>query len=225
MNTVAVMTYNIWRGGRGGVFLDQAVRTAAPDVLLVNETPKTPVLWRHRCVRLANRWDMAYIAGGRSAGSNMILTRPGIGVESTHVRVLPQPPGQPRRGVAAAQLIVDHAPLGVVSCHLSLDQERRLGEIESVIEGAGFLRGTVVVAGDLNERPTGPCWQRLRDEDFVDHGTSHWLTFPASEPRKRIDALLMRGGAEMLHHGDPGIDEALQKRASDHRAVLAVLEL
>jgi hypothetical protein len=29
----------------------------------------------------------------------------------------------------------------------------------------------------------------------------------------------------VLHHGDPGIDEALQAEASDHRAVLAVLDL
>jgi endonuclease/exonuclease/phosphatase family metal-dependent hydrolase len=223
--TVRVMTYNIWRGGRGGEFLDRAVRAAAPDVLLVNEAPKIPLWWRLRCRRLAAQWGMRYVAGGRNAGSNMVLTAPEVDVESTYVRTLPQPFFQPRRGIAAARLLVDGTPLGVVSCHLSLDQQRRLVEVEEVVEVARRLCGVVVVAGDLNEGPHGPCWAILRDAGFVDHGAKQWHTFPAAHPYKRIDALLVRGNTRVLHHGDPGVDESLQERASDHRAVLAVLDL
>ena len=46
MVAVRVMTYNIWQGGRAGGPLTEAVRAAAPDVLLVNECPKTPLLWK-----------------------------------------------------------------------------------------------------------------------------------------------------------------------------------
>jgi hypothetical protein len=35
----------------------------------------------------------------------------------------------------------------------------------------------------------------------------------------------VRGAARLLHHGDPGVDEELQARASDHRGVLAVLDV
>jgi endonuclease/exonuclease/phosphatase family metal-dependent hydrolase len=222
---IRVMTYNIWMGGRGGPLLDQAVVRARADVVLVNESPKTPLLWQWRVRDLAERWQMRHVVGGRSAGSNMIATTGTVGVRSTYAATLPQPLGQPRRGVATAQLRVQGRLLGVVSCHLSLRPERRAWEVEEVIAAAGRLRGPVVVAGDLNEPPRGPSWQRLREVGYVDHGSRRWATFPAVEPVKRIDALLVRGPASVLHHGDPGIGEPLLRQASDHRPVLAVLEL
>lgn len=220
-----VLTYNIWMGGRRATWLRDCVREAAPDVLLVNESPKTPLLWRGRCRRLADEWGMRYVAGGRDAGSNMILVVPGISVKSSHVTTLRQPLFQPRRGIAAAQLRVRGSLVGVVSCHLSLEADRRAREVERVIEVAGRLRGTVLIGGDLNEKPGGPSWRRLREAGYADHGSKAWPTFPADAPVKRIDALLVRGGAPVSHHGDPGVDDALQARASDHRAVLAVLEI
>jgi endonuclease/exonuclease/phosphatase family metal-dependent hydrolase len=222
---VRVMTYNIWQGGRAGEPLGEVVRAAAPDVLLVNECPKTPFIWRWQCRRLAESWGMEYVTGGRSAGSNMIVVRPGVTVEAAYSTTIPQPLFQPRRGVAAARLTVDGARLGVVSCHLSLDPERRRREVERVLEVSAPLRGNVVVAGDLNERPRGASWRTLVASGFADPGSDAWLTFPAVAPVKRIDALLVSGPAKVLRHGDPGIDLALQERASDHRAVLAVLEL
>ena len=218
------MTYNIWMGGRGGRLLGEAVREANPDVLLVNETPKTPLRWKRRCRGLADDWGLKYVAGGRDAGSNMILVRPGITVKSSFVTTLPQPFLQPRRGIASAQLRVQGALVGVVSCHLSLDAARRVAEVELVVDVARRLRGPVVVAGDLNEQPGGPSWGRLRAAGYVDHGSRSWPTFPADAPAKRIDALLVRGDAHVAQHGDPGVDADLQARASDHRAVLALID-
>ena len=77
-----------------------------------------------------------------------------------------------------------------------------------------------MVGGDLNEPPSGPSWERLRAAGFVDHGSRDWLTFPAGEPEKRIDALLVRGQVEVLEHGDPGVSVARLAEASDHRPVL-----
>lgn len=225
MPSLRVMTYNIWRGGRGVPLLHRAVREAEPDVLLVNESPKLPLLWRPRCHDLARAWGMRYAVGGRAAGSNMIVVRPGVSVESTYASRIPQPLFQPRRGIAAAQLRVEGAPVSVVSCHLSLVAERRATEVERVIAVARRLPGPVVVAGDLNERPTGPSWHRLAEAGYVDHGTDAWPTFPAAAPAKRIDALLVPAATPVSHHGDPGVDEELQRQASDHRAVLAVIEV
>jgi len=219
------MTYNIWMGGRGAEWLRDCVREASPDVLLVNESPKTPLLWRRRCRRLAEEWGMRYVAGGRDAGSNMILVRPGVSVKSSRVTTIEQPLLQPRRGIAAAQLRVRGSLVGVVSCHLSLDADRRAREVEKVIGVAERLRGVVLVGGDLNEKPGGPSWRRLREAGYADPGSNTWQTFPADAPTKRIDALLVRGGALVSHHGDPGVDPGLQARASDHRAVLAVIDI
>jgi endonuclease/exonuclease/phosphatase family metal-dependent hydrolase len=178
MPALRVMTYNIWRGGRGGPRLHQMVRASGAEVVLVNEGPKTPFVWRKQCRELASDWAMRHVTGGRDAGSNMIVVRPGVHVKSTYTATLRQPLFQPRRGIAAAQLRVNGRLLGVVSCHLSLDAERRVIEVDRVIEAA-----------------------------------------------ERIDALLARGAPPVLRHGDPGVDERLQRQASDHRAVLAVLDV
>jgi endonuclease/exonuclease/phosphatase family metal-dependent hydrolase len=100
-----------------------------------------------------------------------------------------------------------------------------MGEVGRVLEKATALRGAVVIAGDLNEPAKGPCWDRLRAAGYVDRGSSAWRTFPADDPRRRIDALLVRGPAEVRSHGDPGVPLDLLAAASDHRPVLAELDL
>lgn len=227
MAGVRVMTYNILRAGQRGVPLHELVRAVAPDVLLVNEAPKRPLLWRRDCERLARLWGMRYVAGGRTAGSNLILVRGPVEVRWTRSMRLPQPRFQPRRGIAVAQLRVHGILLGVVSCHLSLDAERRRHEVARVLDEVPTLRGPVVLAGDLNETPGGAVWQTIIGAGFVDHGSSAWRTFPAAAPARRIDALLLRGtpAATVLSHGDPGVPPSLQAAASDHRPVLAALDL
>ncbi len=225
MTRLRVMTYNIWQGGRGGPLLGEVVRAAAPDVLLVNETPKTPLLWRGRCLRLAEEWGMEYVVGGRPAGANMILVRAGIEVLASAAMVLPQPPLRPRRGIAAVRLRLGGKPMGLVSCHLGLHPRRRRVEVQGVVEVAHGLGGAVVVGGDLNERPQGPSWRVLLDAGYTDPGSDDWPTYPADAPVRRIDALLVKGGVHVLRHGDPGVEDAVQARASDHRPVLAELEL
>lgn len=225
MTQVRVMTYNILMGGRNGSALHRVVRAAAADVLLVNESPKTPVLWKRRCHRLADAWDMSYVAGGRPAGSNMISTAPTVGVKTRGAETLHQPLFQPRRGVAWAQLRVQGRLLGVVCCHLSLDRRRRLREADRVLQIAGRLRGPVVVGGDLNETPDGPVWQKLARAGYVDHASRRDRTYPAHEPVKRIDALLVRGSADVLAHGVPDLDPQLLAAASDHLPLVATLRL
>ena len=225
MTRLRVMTYNILLGGRRGEPLDRVVRSVAPDVLLVNESPKNPLVWKRDCLRLCKRWGMRYVVGGRPSGSNMVAVSRRVAVRRTFHEVLPQPRFQPRRGIAATQLKVAGQLVGVVSCHLSLDRDRRLREARRVLDVAQRLRGPVVVAGDLNEPPNGRTWHLFREAGFADHGSREWRTFPSEDPRRRIDALLVRGDARVLRHGDPGVDVALLAAASDHRPVLAELEL
>ncbi len=226
MTRIRVATYNIMLGGRSGRALDESVRALDADVLLVNESPKLPVLWRRRCRRLVEGWQLRLVTGGRPAGSNLVAVTAAVSVKSSGAERLRQPLFSPRRGVAWAQLRVEGRLLGVVSCHLSLDRVRRLGEVRRVIDVAARLRGPVVVAGDLNEPPGGPCWELLRQAGFVDHGDGSWKTFPATVPARRIDALLVRGSSVRVDaHGDPGVSPALLETASDHRPVLAVLDL
>lgn len=225
MTVVRVATYNILMGGRNGSDLHQVVRFAATDVLLVNESPKTPFLWKRRCHRLVDAWGMRYVVGGRNAGSNMIATALAVGVKARGAEGIDQPLLQPRRGIAWAQLRVQGRLLGVVSCHLSLDRHRRLAETDKVLRFAERLRGPVVIAGDLNETPDGPVWQKFAQAGYVDHGSRRDLTYPAGEPVKRIDALLIRRSADVISHGVPDLDRKLMGAASDHLPVVAALRL
>lgn len=225
MTRVRVMTYNILMGGDGGSDLHRVVRPVAPDVLLVNESPKTPLLWKRRAHRLADAWDMRYVVGGRPAGSNMITTAPTVGVKAQGAETIKQPLFQPRRGIAWAQLRIEGRLLGVVCCHLSLDRQRRLKETDRVIEVANRLRGPVVIGGDLNETPDGPVWQLLARAGYIDHGGRRDRTYPAHDPVKRIDALLVRGAADVIEHGIPDVDRALLAAASDHLPLVATLRL
>lgn len=224
MTRVRLMTYNIELGGRHRQQLGEVVRAVAPDVLLVNESPHRALVWRRQCEELARRFQMRLVVGGRPGGSSMVLVRSGIGVKFTHAEVLARPPIWPRRGIVSAQLRVEGALLGVVGCHLSLKRRERVREVERVIEVADRLRGPVVVSGDLNEGPEGPCWQRLAEAGYVDHGSGAWSTFPSDDPVKRIDAVLVRGRATVLHHGDPGVPDEGLRAASDHRPVLAEID-
>lgn len=225
MTRLRVMTYNILFGGTRGEPLHQVVRSVAPDVILVNECPKNPLVWRRGCHGLADRWGMRYVVGGRPAGSNMIAVSRRVVVKSATQQVLPQPRFQPRRGIAAAQLRVAGRLVGVVSCHLSLDPDRRVLEAHRVLAVAQRLRGPVVVAGDLNEPPDGPAWDLFRQAGYADHGSREWRTFPSEHPRRRIDALLVHGRVRVLSHGDPGVERGLLAAASDHRPVLAEFDI
>ena len=220
---VRVMTYNIRLGGRNRPALREVVRAARPDVLLVNESPKTPLFWRGRCRALAREWGMGYVAGGRDAGSNLVLVSDRVEVVWARAGVIRQRVGQPRRGVVSAQLSVGGRPLGVVGCHLSLISAQRLREVDAVIAAADGLDGVVVVGGDLNEPTGGPAWDRLRRAGFVDRGAS--ATFPARQPLERIDALLVRTGGAVRDLSPTGVPEALLATASDHRPVLVEIAL
>ncbi|MGH3366804.1 MAG: endonuclease/exonuclease/phosphatase family protein, partial [Nocardioidaceae bacterium] len=133
-----VLTYNIL-GGKAAVALRSVVRSVDPDVMLVNESPHIPLVWRWRCPTLARQWELQHIAGGRNAGRNMICAQYHVGVSHTRVQRFSQPRFRPIRGLVWAQLQIDSHPFGLVGCHLSLDSTRRLREVERVLEAAARL--------------------------------------------------------------------------------------
>lgn len=222
MTTVTVVTYNVY-GARYRSALARAVRAMAPDVLVVNETPKIPLIWRWQCDRLARSWGMRRAAGGRDAGSNMICVSPRVDVAATSARRLRQPRFKPRRGVVTVQGVVDGIEFGVVGVHLSLMEWSRPTESTAALADAARLHGPLILAGDFNERPNGPSWQAFREAGLVDHADPKDFTSNAVTPVKRIDGLLVRG-LTVEEHGIPDIPHDLLAAASDHLPVLAVIQ-
>lgn len=223
MSTVSVATYNI-HGGSARAPLAAVVTALDPDLLVVNEAPRFPLIWPLRCSRLAREWRLSRAAGGRDAGQNMLCTASRVQVLDTSVRRLRQPLFAPMRGIVTAQCSLDGVDFGVVGVHLSLSADRRGAEARSAVDAAAALRGPVIVCGDFNEPPGRPAWQVFREAGFRDFGAPDDATFPSSQRRKRIDAVLVKN-ADVLSHGIPELPTALYEQASDHCPVLAVVEL
>jgi endonuclease/exonuclease/phosphatase family metal-dependent hydrolase len=222
MAELTVVTYNI-HGGRQRAPLAAVVASLRPDVLVVNEAPRMPVLWRWKCERLAREWGLRRVTGGRDGGQNLLCVSSRVQVLSASARRLRQPLRAPMRGLVTAQCAVDGVEFGVTGVHLSLVRARREAEAGAAVAAAAGLRGPVVVCGDLNEPPGGPAWQIFRAAGYGDFGRPDDLTFSSTNRRKRIDAVLVKG-ADVLSYGVPELPSAYL-RASDHCPVRAVLRL
>lgn len=144
-----------------------------------------------------------------------------VEVERVVERRLPRTPGQPLRGLAAAAVRVNGARLGVVGVHLGLSAAERRRQVGLLARTARGLRmPEVLLAGDLNEPAGGPSWRALAGHGFADPQSGDGApTFPARDPRTRIDAVLASGRARVREYTVPEVV------ASDHRPVLAVVEL
>ena len=192
-----------------------ALRVMAPDVVLVQEAPR---LWRPRAAnrRLARRAGLRVAAGGRSAAGNLLLVAPHVRVSSTYVVRVPKRRGLHRRSAVVGVVDVDGRPLAVLGTHLDLEPAARLDTARHV-RAAAPAGLPLVVGADVNDEPRSPAWAVL-SADLVDAGEGRGPTFSATNPRRRIDAVLVDPALHVEHCRvvDTG-------PVSDHLAVLADL--
>lgn len=228
MSELRVLTYNVLSLRADFDALTRVVRTVRPDVLVAQEAPRR-VRWRAKCAAFARETGLLYTAGGRTAGGNLLLVAPRVALDEVAERRIPQPLGDPMRGIVGARLRLGADTFAVVGCHLGLRAARRAAEVPKVVALAEELgRGAPrVVAGDLNEEPTGPSWRAFAEAGYADVRGKDEPTFPAEQPVKRIDAILPSTGLEVLEYGVPDAVtlRADLRRASDHLPVLARLRL
>lgn len=223
-SVVRVMSYNVrvLRDDPGA--LTRVVRAAAPDVLCVQEAPRF-ARWRTRRADLARRCGL-YVAAGERTGGLAIFASPRAAVVRAEYHLLSHVPKLHKRALAVAVLEVAGAGRLVLACtHLDVDADARLrhaAEIEVILAGVRRRHpAPLLLAGDLNEGETGAAWRRLRD-GLTD--TSGAPTYPAHDPRHRIDAIFAAPELTVRGTGIPALPEADLVRASDHRPVLADLD-
>ncbi|WP_020573384.1 endonuclease/exonuclease/phosphatase family protein [Actinopolymorpha alba] len=241
MTQLRVLSYNV-RGLRDDVpVLAEIVRRCRPDVLVVQEAPAV-LRWRSKCAALARTCGLVYVAGGRTAGGNLLLCHQRISVHGVSEQRIPQRLRDPIRGVVAATLGEGSLRFGVVGIHLGLSAEgrrREVGEVLATTRSFGDL--PVIVAGDLNEHPDGPSWKAFTEAGLRDLGVDGAVaTFPAGGPSARIDGIFASGerivgrgcgvpeSAGLADAGDPEDPSDLGAdfvQASDHLPVLAVLDI
>jgi len=169
-------------------------------------------------------------------GGYGIATLSRFPVRSSRLVRLPVDPPQERsggsrepRGVLHLVVETPGGPLHVLNTHLdpSADDRWRRQEGDSVLAVARRLAADglpVLAGGDFNATPDSDAQRVLRDGGFRDLwagcGTGDGLTYPASEPTKRIDYLFALGDGVRCSAA-----RVVASDASDHRGVLFVLRL
>jgi endonuclease/exonuclease/phosphatase family metal-dependent hydrolase len=216
------MTYNV-RSFRAGVTLALEAIAAdgeSTDVVALQEYGP-PLRLRAFARALGMDWASSYSPFNRLR--NAVLFRSPWRLVQADPHRLTKTPGQYRRGFVAARLERPGADLTAVSLHLGLsvrERPRHAGELLAVLSGGPE---PIVLAGDFNEEPDGSAMRSLAGS-FTSCGASAAgeATFPAAEPARRIDDVLVRA-ARILSCRVADSDAA--RRASDHRPVIADLEL
>lgn len=129
-----------------------------------------------------------------------------------HVRFSRTPDRQPR-GMVAVRL---PSGMTVAATHLGLSPDERIRHAKELLQTLRPIRDPVVLAGDLNDLPSGPAVRvllhRFRDA-FPTVGADPSFTHPAEAPLRRIDYVLV-SGLEVRNAA------VLPLIASDHLAVV-----
>jgi endonuclease/exonuclease/phosphatase family metal-dependent hydrolase len=231
-SVIRVLSYNIRSMRDDTDALARVITACAPDLVLVQESPIF-FRWRKKLARLASATGQVILTGGGTAAGPAILCSVRATVERTEDVLLPLTPGEFRRGLATAVVRFGGARLGVVSCHLSLREDERYEQGGMLLDRlAGMGVEHAVAGGDINERPQGRTFARLSTALRDCYSAAPWgaeHTFPATGPTRRIDAIFVTKGVEVLGCGVPlglpGVTGHDLRAATDHLPVLAALRI
>ncbi|GHB36609.1 hypothetical protein GCM10010331_25040 [Streptomyces xanthochromogenes] len=229
---VRVLSYNVRSMRDDTAALARVIEACRPDVVCVQEAPRF-FRWRKAAARLARASGLVYVSGGATASGPMILSSLRAHVERTEDVLLPRTPGLHQRGFATAVLRFGRARLGVLSCHLSVEDWERYGQGRLLLDQLSAMDVPyAVAAGDLNDRPDGRTFGLLADALQDGWATKPWgreHTTRLGDPLQRIDVVLASEGVEVLGCGVPmglpRVSERDLRAATDHLPVLAALRV
>lgn len=192
-----MLTYNVHGQRDDRAALASVVRTAAPDIVIVQEAPRR-MRWRTKCAELAHSWGMVYAAGGLPALGNLIVTTQRIRVHETWCLRYPLTPGRHLRGAAFAKCSITGASgqelrFVVAGTHLATDDAERPRQAQAFKDAVAATADPIIVGLDANETPGGPSWQIVSDglvDVAADRGDER-PTFPSARPTRRLDAVFV----------------------------------
>ena len=237
-----VLTYNIHHGEGSDrkVDLERIARVVSeqkPDLVALQEvdvkTQRTGGVDQPAVLAKLTGLHAAFGRGIDYQGGqygNAILSR--FPIRGTHVYPLPAKDGEERRNalVVTVRPREDGPEITFVATHLNYrDEAERLREAEEIHRVLKDREDKpTILAGDLNARPESktigrfvPGWKDAAAEGGKgDAGAAP--TFPADKPNRRIDFVMLRPPAAWQVVETKVVAEPV---ASDHRPVLAVVEL
>jgi endonuclease/exonuclease/phosphatase family metal-dependent hydrolase len=225
-----LLTYNVRSLRDDGIAVSRVIRDCQPDVVCIQEAPRF-LRWRSLAAGLARRSGLVVVGGGRPAGANLLLSSLGVDVERTWDIALSQDAGLHHRGASVALMSVRGARFAVAGTHLDLRESarvRHVDEIEAALQsvlGETAVLGGVptILAGDINDVAGSATWAALTRARRDAGAVSGQPTFPAVEPRRRIDGIFVSDQVQVV--SCQVLDSPDVRMASDHRPVLAELEI
>ncbi|MGW2217140.1 endonuclease/exonuclease/phosphatase family protein [Nonomuraea sp. NPDC001684] len=243
-DTFTLIAYNIRMGYGldGRLSLDKIGAWAAaqkPDVVLLSEVDRGWLLngGHDDLARIARRLGMRYHfapAADQVWGDALLTNLPVKQVHSHPLGAHDYPTGAQAQTVV---LEVGGREVGIVNTHLqapegqapevaaiarALAAGRDADEAGHSAAGAGEqVRRPVILAGDLNTRPTDPAMEVLKAAGLSDPLTAFGdpPTSPADAPKERIDHVLLTKGLTAISGQAPRLPY------SDHLPVLTTLRL
>ncbi|HEU4346661.1 MAG TPA: endonuclease/exonuclease/phosphatase family protein [Actinoplanes sp.] len=219
MARLRVLSYNVHGLKDDRDALTGLIRDLAPDVVAVQEAPRR-FRWRYKCAALADDCGMVVAAGGLPSLGNLLMVNLRVRVHRSWCLRYPLTPGRHMRGAAFAACSVRGATFTVSGSHLATDPVERPVQAISWKLGLAGLEGPVIAAGDLNEGPGGGAWRTVADGFRTSESA---LTFPATLPRLRLDAIFVTPDISVERY--EVVDAERARRASDHLPVVADLTL
>jgi endonuclease/exonuclease/phosphatase family metal-dependent hydrolase len=213
-----VLNYNVHSLRDERAALVGLVRDVAPDVMIVQEAPRR-FRWRQKCASLADDAGLVVAAGGLPSLGNLLLVSLRVRVLETWCLRYPLTPGRHMRGAAFFRGAVRDATFTVSGSHLATDPAERPNQAALWKDGLAAAPGPLIAGGDLNETPGGGAWRTVADGLADAAGPDADVpTFPASLPRRRLDALFVSPDVTVQKYEVIDTDQA--RRASDHLPVL-----
>lgn len=230
-----VLTYNIHHGEGVDGKLDVAriagvINAVKPDIVALQEVDKnvrrTGSVDQPAELAKLTKLHVAFgsnieLQGGHYG--NALLSRWPITSYKNHL--LPCLRGGEQRGVLDVAIEVQNAasPLRFLATHFDHrdDDEERIASAKAINELVVAADQPAILAGDLNDIDTSEALKTLRNEWQLTN-EKELPTIPVDKPTQQIDFVLARPAARWRVVEVKVLDEAV---ASDHRAVLAVIEL
>lgn len=229
---IRVLSYNIHHGlGVDGKLdlsrIAEVIRAAKPDIVALQEVDRkvdrSNNVDQPRELARRLKMDVRFIRNitlGRGEYGNAVLSR--LRISSTRHHKLPNVRNGEQRGVLDVRFEVPGG-LRLLATHFDhrRDHEERIKSARAIIGLRAADPATpTILAGDLNDTPSGPALQLL---------SKHWplnrkpqATVPVERPKRQIDFVLAAPQNRWRVIQTRVLKNAV---ASDHRAILSILEL
>jgi len=200
----------------------RVIRRINPDVLCLQEIPRH-LMSSHRVASFAVRCGLNWSGGHRGSGGTTVLSSLRTDVADSVHASLRVAWLQRERGYALSNVrLLGHQVVGFVSIHLSLDAEERMAHAATMLDAVLGDRPSVV-AGDLNEGPHGQAWMAIAGR--LGAVSRDAPTFPASNPRHRLDAIFASPELSVVPSNRVELDPEDLLAASDHLPIWVDLDL